>query len=93
MGWNRIKPKNKNWENTIIKNTKIKKDYFYFVHSFFPKPDSEERIIATSTYGKNEFCCVAQYKNVLGCQFHPEKSGESGLAILKEFSINFIKKQ
>lgn len=86
MGWNKINPKKKNWQNTIIKNTDVKKHYFYFVHSFFSKPDKEEHILATSTYGENEFCSVVQYKNILGCQFHPEKSGEIGLDILREYS-------
>ena len=86
MGLNQINPKNKNWKNTIIKNTDAKKHYFYFVHSFFSQPDKEEHILATSTYGENQFCSVVQYKNILGCQFHPEKSGEIGLDILKEYS-------
>jgi len=92
MGWNQINPKNKSWKDTIIKNTNVKKNHVYFVHSFFSKPDNEEHILATSTYGENEFCSVVQYKNILGCQFHPEKSGETGLDMLKEFSINLTKK-
>ena len=92
IGWRKIKPKNKECENTIIKNADINNDYFYFVHSFFPKPEKEEHVIAISEHGKNKFCCAAKYKNILGYQFHPEKSGQIGLKILKQFFINFVKK-
>ena len=87
IGWSKINPKEKNWKKTIIKNINATKDYFYFVHSFFPKPDKKEHIVATSTYGKNEFCSVVKYKNIFGCQFHPEKSGAIGLEVLKQFYI------
>ena len=92
IGWNKIEPIETNWKNSIIKKADLRKDYFYFIHSFFSKPDKKEHTLANSTYGKNKFCSITQYKNILGCQFHPEKSGEIGLEILKQFSINFIKK-
>ncbi len=58
-------------------------DCVYFVHSYFAT-NSEESVIATAEYGKALTAAVA-YKNVMGCQFHPEKSGNVGLNILRAF--------
>lgn len=58
-------------------------DCVYFVHSFFAD-ECEENTIATAEYSK-ELTAAVQRDNVYGCQFHPEKSGEVGLKILKAF--------
>lgn len=58
-------------------------DHVYFVHSFYAA-ECEESVIATAEYGAPLTAAVAK-GNVLGCQFHPEKSGEVGLNILKAF--------
>ena len=58
-------------------------DYVYFVHSFYAA-DCDEFVTATTEYGAPITACV-QNKNVYGCQFHPEKSGEVGLKILESF--------
>ena len=58
-------------------------DYVYFVHSF-AAVSCEESVIATTEYGGRVTAAAAR-GNVLGCQFHPEKSGEVGLRILKAF--------
>ena len=58
--------------------------YVYFVHSFYGK-DCDESLLATSEYGIPVTASAAN-ENVMGCQFHPEKSGEVGLRILKAFS-------
>jgi glutamine amidotransferase len=58
-------------------------DFVYFVHSFYGT-DCAESVIATAEYGRELTAAVAQ-GNVMGCQFHPEKSGEVGLNILKAF--------
>ncbi len=57
---------------------------FYFVHSYHFTPDNKDDALATSVYGL-EFTCVVGRKNVLGVQFHPEKSQESGLRLLDNF--------
>ena len=59
-------------------------DYVYFVHSFYGK-DCDESLLATSEYGIPVTASAAN-ENIMGCQFHPEKSGEVGLRILKAFS-------
>ena len=58
---------------------------FYFVHSFYVKPESTNDILATSHYGI-EFTAAIQRDNIFGVQFHPEKSQENGLQLLKNFS-------
>lgn len=58
-------------------------DYVYFVHSYAAM-DCEDAVIATAEYGVPLTAAVAK-GNVLGCQFHPEKSGDVGLSILRAF--------
>ena len=58
-------------------------DCVYFVHSFYAT-DCEDSVIATAEYGK-ELTAAVQQGNVMGCQFHPEKSGQVGLDILRAF--------
>lgn len=78
------------WNELIIKDasspifSKISNgDYVYFVHSFYAA-NCEESVIADTEYGAPITAAVAN-KNVFGCQFHPEKSGNVGLNILKAF--------
>lgn len=58
-------------------------DCVYFVHSYFAE-DCDESVAATTEYGKELTAAVA-YRNIYGCQFHPEKSGDVGLNILRAF--------
>ena len=58
-------------------------DCVYFVHSYYGA-DCDEYVIATAEYGK-ELTAAVRNKNVWGAQFHPEKSGKVGLAILRAF--------
>lgn len=58
-------------------------DCVYFVHSFYAT-DCDDSVIATAEYGK-ELTAAVQKGNIMGCQFHPEKSGEVGLNILRAF--------
>ncbi len=76
MGWNNAKSKNSNFDS-------CEGDY-YFVHSFYCKPKSEEHILFTTEYGV-EFCSAVNANNqVFGVQFHPEKSQTLGLKLLNE---------
>lgn len=56
----------------------------YFVHSYYAD-NCQEHVVATAEYG-NELTAAVAKDNVFGCQFHPEKSGATGLAILKAFA-------
>jgi glutamine amidotransferase len=58
--------------------------YVYFVHSYYVKAEDESIVAATADYG-NVFHAACEHNNVFGCQFHPEKSSEVGLSILKNF--------
>lgn len=57
----------------------------YFVHSFYVAPEDKSVVAATSTYGI-DFCACIWKDNIFAAQFHPEKSGSLGLAMLKNFS-------
>jgi len=80
MGWNHVRIKK---EHPVLNGLK-KEDEFYFVHSYYPAPVSEDQIIGKTMYGK-EFASIIGYKNLIATQFHPEKSGRAGLNILKNF--------
>lgn len=79
IGWNALKFKK---SSPIFKYLKDG-DFVYFVHSFYGA-DCDQSVIATAEYGANLTAAV-QSGNVYGCQFHPEKSGEVGLNILRAF--------
>lgn len=79
IGWNYLKIKKNNPLFKYINDG----DFVYFVHSFYAD-NCEDSVIATTDYSK-EITAVVARDNVYGCQFHPEKSGEIGLKILKAF--------
>ncbi len=81
MGWNELQFRG--FKHPLFKYIK-EGDDVYFVHSY-SAVNCDEHIIATSEYGGNVTAAVAK-DNVLGCQFHPEKSGTVGLKILKAFN-------
>jgi glutamine amidotransferase len=73
-----------NWEKTILSDVRPHESA-YFVHSFMAVPKYKENLVSTVSYGGNNLAAVVQKNNVIGCQFHPEKSGEVGLRILNRF--------
>ena len=79
IGWNELMLKQ---PSPLTKNT-ANGDYVYFVHSYYAETPAEY-VIATTDYGV-EMTAAVQKDNVYGCQFHPEKSSEVGLSILKAF--------
>ena len=80
MGWNslEIKPDRRLFKG--IKNG----EYVYFVHSYYLQAENEKDVAASCEYGVT-FHAAVESGNVFACQFHPEKSGDAGLAILKNF--------
>ena len=81
IGWNSlhlVRP-----ENPLMANTR-EGDFVYFVHSFYAKGCGDV-LVAGAEYGVTVPGAVAR-GNVYGCQFHPEKSGEAGLRILRAFA-------
>lgn len=63
----------------------------YFIHSYEAKPSHEEDRLADTRYGGRSVCAVAAHGAVVGCQFHPEKSGPVGLSIISQF-LNICQK-
>lgn len=80
MGWNALNITQLNGK--LFRNTK-EGDYVYFVHSYFAH-GCEDSLAAQTEYGK-WLTAAVEKDNVFGCQFHPEKSGEAGLNILRAF--------
>lgn len=68
-----------------ILNNIPENENFYFVHSYSVHPDNEEHILGVASFGGERFVAMIQYDNIVGCQFHPEKSGIYGLKILENF--------
>jgi glutamine amidotransferase len=81
MGWNTINIAKQNPLLTDIPEG----SYVYFVHSLYPKPVDQSIVLTRTEYGVTFTSSVAQ-GNIYGTQFHPEKSGEIGLKILKNFA-------
>jgi len=82
MGWNTLR---------VVKQTRLldevaDESYVYFVHSLYPIPNEKKLACTETDYGTTFASAIAD-KNVFGTQFHPEKSGEVGLKILKNFAI------
>jgi len=87
IGWNNlVKPKEGgvSWKGTLLEDTK-EDSALYFVHSYMAQPEDSKHLIAGCLYGDNFIPAVIQSENVIGCQFHPEKSGKIGLQMLKNF--------
>ena len=80
MGWNSVTLKQ---NHPVFANIDPAAEY-YFVHSYYPSPESEAAVLGTTDYGIT-FCSVLAMKNLIATQFHPEKSGRPGLQILKNF--------
>ena len=57
----------------------------YFVHSYYVDTLDKKIISTKTTYGKKKFCSSVTFKNLFACQFHPERSGEKGIKIYKNF--------
>lgn len=80
MGWNKLELTNNSPILKYVKNG----NSVYFVHSFYAK--TNEKFITSISEYEIDITATVQKNNIFGCQFHPEKSGEIGLSILKAFS-------
>ncbi|QQR81173.1 MAG: imidazole glycerol phosphate synthase subunit HisH [Deltaproteobacteria bacterium] len=74
MGWNEVK------------GFTTSPEMYYFVHSYYVQPKNQDHVVGVTEYGSYQFCSIVQKDNILGFQFHPEKSANAGLALLKDFS-------
>lgn len=81
MGWNDLRIRKK---HPVLEGI-ASGDYFYFVHSYYAKPASSAVNLATCRYGRETFPAVVGNDHLFAAQFHPEKSQDAGLRILKNF--------
>lgn len=85
MGWNVVEFSNNN-AHPVLKNLPQNEAHFYFVHSYMFKPTEQMNILGTAEYGENVTSIVGR-ENIIGVQFHPEKSQEAGLQLLHDFLL------
>jgi len=81
MGWNQMELR----QTHPLLNGVADQSYFYFVHSFYAVPENEELIAGSCEYGGESLTAAVARENVFATQFHPEKSQQAGLMILKNF--------
>ena len=92
MGWSAINeplPANAGlrparWAGTALEGLRSGAE-MYFIHSYILQPTDPAHVLATTVYGGLTFPSVIGTGNIIGCQFHPEKSGEEGLGIIEKF--------
>ena len=80
MGWNRVRQVRPD----VLFNGILDRSYFYFVHSYYPEVKAGPEVLGTTDYGRT-LTVVARRGSVAGTQFHPEKSGASGLRLYANF--------
>jgi imidazole glycerol-phosphate synthase subunit HisH len=80
IGWIKTNFKNNNKFNFL---EKFNNEKFYYVHSYVGSPNDKSAVIATANYGNNKFCAMVSNNNIIGTQFHPEKSSYVGLEFLE----------
>ena len=87
MGWFKLNLNkeftNKNFSKFV--NSLNEKDLYYFVHSYFVNPSEKNNIVATYNFGGYEIPAIVSKDTLIGCQFHPEKSGKKGLELIYNF--------
>ena len=86
IGWSELIPpdSSRTWEDTVLAGLE-RPVHCYFVHSFAAVPENDDDLLATCDYDGRRITAAAGRNNLVGCQFHPEKSGEAGLRILSNF--------
>lgn len=91
MGWNSLEEARPGaWKKTALEGIPSESE-MYFIHSYILRPSTPSDILAETEYGGCRFASVIGRGNVIGCQFHPEKSGPVGLRIVENF-VNRIGK-
>ena len=86
ISWNKIKFL-KESEETIVQKDLFDKS-FYFIHSYIAQLDDQKNLLGYSNYYDLSVPAIIHSENILGCQFHPEKSGKNGLKLLKNILEN-----
>jgi imidazole glycerol-phosphate synthase subunit HisH len=84
VGWAKVIPSRAEQQDSLMKEAQFGR-WMYFVHSYCMQANSQEDVSATCTYGPLTITAIVQKGMIYGCQFHPEKSGRHGLALLNNF--------
>ena len=84
VSWIKVKPAREASINCILKN--CQELNFYFSHSFYCEVENQNEIVAYSEYNQIKYPAIINKDNIYGVQFHPEKSREAGLQIIKNFT-------
>lgn len=88
VGWSYLDcPLGVNWKKTIL-DPLLRKRAVYLVHSFYFLPGNKKNILGTYDYGGHKITAAIVKDNIVGLQFHPEKSGDIGLKIISQFLTN-----
>lgn len=87
IGWNHlVEPEGgRDWSRTPLEPFLGQRPAVYFVHSFAAQPANPGDRLADCVYGGHRICAAIQRDNLIGTQFHPERSGETGLAFIRSF--------
>ncbi|PYB77098.1 imidazole glycerol phosphate synthase subunit HisH [Rhizobium wuzhouense] len=87
IGWSAlVQPRTgRNWSDTLLSGHQSGMGSVYFVHSFAACPSEESDMLADCLYGGYRICAAVQRGNICATQFHPERSGEIGLSVIRRF--------
>lgn len=87
IGWSHLMPPDseREWASTLLEPYAGQQPAVYFVHSFAAVPTCDADRLADTMYGGHRLCAAIQRNNLMATQFHPERSGETGLAIVRQF--------
>ena len=86
IGWNKVFAKDIPWIDSPLKEFE-NGGMMYFVHSYYADPINKTEILSSSIYNDFEFCSSVKKGNIFGFQYHPEKSGDDGLKVYKNFLL------
>jgi glutamine amidotransferase len=86
IAWNTIFKLNQIWDNTALCDLN-NNDFMYFIHSYYVKPTDDTCILTLTNYDGIEFCSSILKNNIFATQFHPEKSGDKGISIYKNWAL------
>ncbi|MFA4905580.1 MAG: imidazole glycerol phosphate synthase subunit HisH [Candidatus Margulisiibacteriota bacterium] len=87
VGWNEIRMADQvgAWDDSLLRGV-ASGEFMYFVHSFYVVPESKDAVLSVSTYEGIEYCSGISAGNVFACQYHPERSGQRGVHIYRNFA-------
>ncbi|MDP8305162.1 MAG: imidazole glycerol phosphate synthase subunit HisH [Candidatus Chlorobium antarcticum] len=82
IGWNSIAMK----KDSVLFRSLPDNSFFYFVHSYYCEPESADAVAAETWFAGKNFCSAIEKNGIFAVQFHPEKSSEAGLQVLRNFA-------